>query len=179
MFQFSLCFQNAFSFIYNSSALSLHFWVFKIMTRSFLYILFSQCLLVHFEIGYSFDLSLSFWYAFIIYGDVILLSILFYHIITLPRTWLRCFSAAHFYGKSVFWNFRGLIQATISNFRESPLLLFSKTSWFCFPPPLLSASFLSLVSIGPIPFNVDYIPEVSTQCWDLSWKGPQSWKRKC
>lgn len=116
-------------FIIHSYALSPHFWIFLILTYIVLLHLVSFLnVLAHFEISYSFDLSLSFWYAFIIRSDVILFFILFYLTITLHRTWLRYFSAAHFYVKSDFWNFRGLVQDGFSNFREFPLLLFSRTS---------------------------------------------------
>lgn len=61
----------------------------------FFYILYHFLMsLSHFELGYHFDLSLSFWYALIIHCDVFLLSIPFYLTITLQGTWLWYFSAA-------------------------------------------------------------------------------------
>lgn len=66
-------------FIILSYALSPRFWIFLILIYIVLLHLVSFLnVLAHFEIGYSFDLSLSFWYAFIICSDVTLLFILFY-----------------------------------------------------------------------------------------------------
>lgn len=169
-------------FIILSYALSPNFRVFLILAYIVLLHLVSFLnVLAHFEISYSFDLSLSFWYAFIICSDVILLFILFYLIITLRRTWLRYFSAAPFCVKSDFWNFKGLVWSRFSDSESSLFCCFSKTSK-AFPMLLFSSStfvcifsFFCLYRAYSVQF--DYIPATFPYCRSLSWKWALSWKK--
>ena len=58
--------------------------------------------------------------------------------------------------ESVFWNCGSSVQGSCSNCRELFLLLVSKTSWLCSPPPLLSLAlslfFFSLYGAHSVQF---------------------------